>query len=431
MATGHPNSLMRFLRGVAAAHGGGDAADGQLLHRFATRQDEAAFAALVGRHGRVVWGACRRVLRDPNDAEDAFQATFLVLARKAGSVARPELLGNWLYGVACHTAREAKARAARRRAKERQAATGPAADPASGVDWADLRPVLDEEIGRLPAKYRAPFVLCYLEGRTNEEAARLLGCPKGTVLSRLAWARERLRSRLTRRGLALSAGLAATLLALNSAPAAVPAPLVRSTVEAATLVAAGKAAAGAVPARVAALTEGVLRAMSVTRFRIAAAVLLAVVLAGGVGVATSVLRAEGEGAEPRQPATGAAAAPQAPKEEPAGDEVTLATAAPVVVRTVPEAGSDGVDPDLAEIKATFSKDMLDGDWSWVTFGKENFPKLAGKPKYLADKRTAVLPVKLDPGKTYALWLNSEKFRNFKDTDGRPAVPYLLVFKTKK
>jgi RNA polymerase sigma-70 factor (ECF subfamily) len=420
---------MRFLRGVAAAHGGGDAADGQLLHRFATRQDEAAFAALVGRHGRVVWGACRRVLRDPNDAEDAFQATFLVLARKAGSVARPELLGNWLYGVACRTAREAKARAARRRAKERQAAAGPAADPASGVDWADLRPVLDEEIGRLPAKYRAPFVLCYLEGRTNEEAARLLGCPKGTVLSRLAWARERLRSRLTRRGLAVSAGLVAALLAYNAAPAAVPAPLVRSTIEAAALVAAGKAAAGAVPARVAALTEGVLRAMSMTRFRIAAAVLLAVVLAGGgVGVATSVLRAEGGRAEPRPLA---AAAPQAPKEEPAGDEVTLATAPPVIVRTVPEAGADGVDPGLTEIKATFSKDMADGSWSWAMFGKENFPKVDGKPKYLADRRTAVLPVKLEPGKTYALWLNSEKFQNFKDADGRPAVPYLLVFRTKK
>jgi hypothetical protein len=145
-------------------------------------------------------------------------------------------------------------------------------------------------------------------------------------------------------------------------------------------------------------------------------------------VATSVLRAEGGRAEPRQPA---AAAPQAPKEEPAGDEVTLGTAPPVVVRTVPEAGSDGVDPDLTEIKATFSKDMADGSWSWATFGKENFPKLDGKPKYLADKRTAVLPVKLEPGKTYALWLNNEKFRNFKDTDGRPAVPYLLVFKTRK
>ena len=145
--------------------------------------------------------------------------------------------------------------------------------------------------------------------------------------------------------------------------------------------------------------------MCIIRVRIAA-VLLAVVLAGG-GVATSFLRAKG------------------------GDEVTLATAPAVVVRTVPEAGSDGVDPQLTEIKATFSKDMVDGTWSWSTYGEENFPKVDGKPKYLADKRTCVLPVKLEPGKTYALWLNSEKFTNFKDAAGRPAVPYLLVFRTRK
>ena len=109
------------------------------------------------------------------------------------------------------------------------------------------------------------------------------------------------------------------------------------------------------------------------------------------------------------------------------------TAPPVVVKTVPEAGADEVDPKLEEIKVTFSKDMRDGSWSWSSFGKENFPKIkdGGKPKYLADRRTAVLPVKLEPGKTYALWLNSEKFQNFKDADGGPAVPYLLVFKTKK
>jgi RNA polymerase sigma-70 factor (ECF subfamily) len=425
MATGQPTSLMRFLRGLAARRGG-DAADGQLLHRFATRQDEAAFAALVRRHGPLVCGACRRVLHDPNDAEDAFQATFLVLARKAGSVARPELLGNWLYGVACRTAREAKARAARRRARERQVAARSAADPAADVDWADLRPVLDEEIGRLPARYRVPFVLCYLQGRTNEEAARLLGCPKGTVLSRLAWARQQLRSRLTRRGLALPGALVATVLASRAAPAGVPPALVCSTVEAATLVAAGKAVAGAVPARVADLTEGVLRAMFTTRLRIAAAIVLALVLAGGgAGVATSLLRAEGERAQARAPA----ADPAPRKEEPT--EVTLASAPPVVVRTVPEAGADDVDPQLTEIKVTFSKDMADGSWSWTTYGKDNFPKTDGKPKYLADKRTCVLPVKLEPGKTYALLLNSETFRNFKDEDGRPAVPYLLVFRTKK
>jgi RNA polymerase sigma-70 factor (ECF subfamily) len=113
------------------------------------------------------------------------------------------------------------------------------------------------------------------------------------------------------------------------------------------------------------------------------------------------------------------------------DEVTLESVPPVVVKTVPEAGAGEVDPKLTEIKVTFSKDMQDGTWSWATLSEESFPKLNGKPKYLADKRTCVLPVKLEPGKTYAIWVNSEKFKNFKDVDGRSAVPYLLVFKTKK
>lgn len=113
------------------------------------------------------------------------------------------------------------------------------------------------------------------------------------------------------------------------------------------------------------------------------------------------------------------------------DDVTLESAAPVVVKTVPEAGASDVDAKLTEIKVTFSKEMQDGTWSWTTVSKATFPKLDGKPKYLANKRTCVLPVKLEPGKTYAVWINSEKFGNFKDSDGRSAVPYLLVFKTKK
>jgi RNA polymerase sigma-70 factor (ECF subfamily) len=113
------------------------------------------------------------------------------------------------------------------------------------------------------------------------------------------------------------------------------------------------------------------------------------------------------------------------------DDVTLESVPPAVMKTAPEAGADGVNPKLTEIKVTFSKDMQDGTWSWVTLSKESFPNLDGKPKYLPDKRTCVLPVKLEPGKTYAIWVNSEKFDNFKDTEGRSAVPYLLVFRTKK
>ena len=113
------------------------------------------------------------------------------------------------------------------------------------------------------------------------------------------------------------------------------------------------------------------------------------------------------------------------------EDITIATAPPVVVQTVPQAGSTDVDPKLAEIKVTFSKDMLDGSWSWSQVSEGTHPKVDGKPKYLKDKRTCVLPVKLEPGKTYALWINSEKFGNFKDAEGKSAVPYLLVFQTKK
>jgi RNA polymerase sigma factor (sigma-70 family) len=277
MATG---DLIRFLRSIAAPRGGGDATDGQLLHRFATGHDEAAFTALLQRHGPMVMGVCQRVLRHRHDAEDAFQAAFLVLVRKAGSIASPELLGNWLYGVAYRTALRAKAE---RHAHERLVLDVPAEESTPDVVWADLRPVLDEEVNRLPDKYRVPFVLCYLGGRTNEEAAQALGYPKGTVLSRLAWARARLRSRLTRRGLALSAGLFATALAHHATSAAVPPALAGPTVQAAMLLAAGKATASV---RVAALTEGVLKAMSPAKSRIATVVLLAL---GMVGAGTVML----------------------------------------------------------------------------------------------------------------------------------------------
>jgi RNA polymerase sigma factor (sigma-70 family) len=267
------------------------------LERFARQQDEAAFAALVRRHGPMVLGVCQRILRDPHDAEDAFQATFLVLVRKTGSLARPELLANWLYGVACRTALSARAEAARRRTCERPVVDRPV-EGSADADWHDLRPVLDEEVSRLPDVYRVPFVLCYLEGKTNDEASRHLGCPKGTVLSRLARARERLRVRLTRRGLALSAGLGAAVLTQKAAPAALPPTLADSTTKAAAQFAAGKAAtAGAVSARVAALTTGVLRAMFLAKLK---TVGMFVLLLGLVVGTAALVRDRAGAVEPAQ-----------------------------------------------------------------------------------------------------------------------------------
>jgi RNA polymerase sigma factor (sigma-70 family) len=232
--------------------------DAQLLERFALAQSEVAFAELVRRHGPMVLGVCRRVLRHEQDAEDAFQAAFLVLARKAACVARPGLLGNWLYGVACRTAREARGLQARRRCRERQVESMPEPavfEPSRSGDW---QSALDEELSNLPERYRAAVVLCELDGRPRREVADLLGIPEGTLSSRLATARKKLAHRLARRGVALPAGaLAAVLPPL--ATAAVPRALLVSTVKAATSSAAG--AAAGVSAEVAALAKGVVQAM--------------------------------------------------------------------------------------------------------------------------------------------------------------------------
>jgi len=224
--------------------------DGQLLQRFAAGQDEGAFALLVRRHGAMVLGVCRRVLDNEHDAEDAFQATFLVLARQAQSIRKLESVGSWLYGVAYRISLRARADAARRRALEEQARTMPEQDPFVEAAWRELRPVLDEEVNRLPPKYRDPIILCYLEGKTNTEAARALGWTKGTVSGRLARARELLRSRLVRRGVTVTPALLLLLLSRESLSSTVSSTLVAATVAAAQLGKAGAAAtAGVVSAR--------------------------------------------------------------------------------------------------------------------------------------------------------------------------------------
>jgi RNA polymerase sigma factor (sigma-70 family) len=298
--------VMHSLRGVLSAPGADAAADARLLEHFLLRGDESAFEALVRRHGPMVLGVCRRILGQEADAEDAFQATFLVLVRKADSVRPREMVGNWLYGVACRTALGARKAAARRRARERQAAGAPRPAPADDPGG-DLRSALDREVARLPDSYRAALVLCDLEGKTRPEAARQLGWPEGTVASRLARARALLARRLARHGLAPAGGSLAAALGQGAASAFVPQPLVGATVKAAGVWAAGQAA-GAVPAKAAALAEGVLKAMFVSKVRFAGVVLLALSVAGaGAGVvAYQALGAErgkaARGAPPRAPA---------------------------------------------------------------------------------------------------------------------------------
>jgi RNA polymerase sigma factor (sigma-70 family) len=260
--------------------------DRELLDRFAGHGDQAAFTALVERHGPMVLGLCRRVLGDAHDAEDACQATFLVLARKAASIRKKDALASWLHGVAFHAATNLRRYRARRRAQQGTTHQAAPSDPAGEVTWREVRAALDEELARLPERYRAPLVLCYLEGRTRDEAAQLLGWSEGTLRGRLERGRDVLRSRLIRRGLGLSAALLAAALG-REASASVRPPFVVATVETASRFTAGRAAAGLIPGQVASLAEGVLQAMFLNKLRTGAAALLVL----GLVVATSVLLA--------------------------------------------------------------------------------------------------------------------------------------------
>jgi RNA polymerase sigma factor (sigma-70 family) len=266
-----------------------EATDGQLLERFRTDRDEAAFETLVLRHGPMVFGVCRRVLGNVHDAEDAFQATFLILARKPASVRKRGSLGSFLYGVAHRAALQAKRALLRRRARE--ASVMPRNESTHDEDtWCGLREALDEELGRLPENYRCPLVLCDLEGRTRREAARQLGLPEGTVASRLARARRLLAKRLARHGLSLSGGAVPAALAEGAASAAVPVRLVVTTVKTATLVAVGQGA-GATPAAL--LMNEVLKVMLLTKLKF---VMTAMMVAATLVTSSVVYRAAGQSA---------------------------------------------------------------------------------------------------------------------------------------
>jgi RNA polymerase sigma factor (sigma-70 family) len=289
MSSGQLGDIPRQLRRAALLPDGGEMTDGQLLECFITRRDEVAFEALVRRHGPMVLGVCRRVLRHVQDAEDAFQATFLILVRKADAIGQRELLGNWLYGVAYRTALEARAKTNRRRTRERQVSPMPEPEADDGTDVGrDLRLLLDQELNRLPDKYRVPVVLCDLEGETRRDVAQKLGIPLGTLSGRLTTARRLLAKRLARHGV----GVALTaVLSPSAASACVSAPLVASTVEAATAVAAGQMAAGVVSVQVAALTEGVLKAMWVKKLKIVTTWwLTAGIILGGAAVVVQANR---------------------------------------------------------------------------------------------------------------------------------------------
>jgi RNA polymerase sigma factor (sigma-70 family) len=293
-----PGDVQRELRTVFTSGTVAGLTDAELLDRFLGRRDDgASFEALVARHGPMVLGVCRDLLGDEHAADDAFQATFLVLVRKAATVRVGDSLGRWLHGVAHRVARHARCDAARRRRREEAVAgaSTTVSTPAADAERAELRAALHDELARLPASFRAPIVLCHLEGLTHEEAAQQLRCPVGMVRSRLARGRDRLRGRLVRRGVAPAAAL---VVLERSSRAAVPATLVASTAGTAARFAGG-AGVGAISTTVLTLTKGVLFSMTLGPIKVAATGLMAV---GLISVAASgVVAQQGKPATAEKP----------------------------------------------------------------------------------------------------------------------------------
>jgi RNA polymerase sigma factor (sigma-70 family) len=358
MATAQLGTLVRHIKELAAGHVARHRTDRQLLDDFAARRDEGAFARLVERHGPMVLRVCRNVLRHEQDAEDAFQATFLVLARQTASIRKREALASWLHGVAYRTAMKAKRSAARRRNHEaRLRDVKPKA--AAGPTWDDVQALLDQEIQRLPESFRSAFVLCVLDGKTVPAAAAELGVKEGTLSWRLTRAGQRLRRQLARRGIQLSALLAALSLAQGAGNAAAPAVLVNAAIRCGLLFAAGEPAAGVIPPHVAALAAGVTRAMFLTRAKITAVLLLATaLLAGGSAWARRAPAAPGDETNP------GVKRPEDAKSRAAGPKAGSTDQADL------DSDGDGL-PDFQEVhkyrtdpnkKDTAGQGTPDGDW---------------------------------------------------------------------
>lgn len=284
MAKGPLAVAAAFLRRMASE----EVSDGDLVWAFHADSDQEAFASLVERHGPLVWSVCQRVLGNKHDAEDAFQATFLVLARKAGSIRRQESIGSWLYGVAYRTAVRTRCQAAQRHSHERHAADMPKVHGYDAEIWQELQPVLDAELNELPRKYRDPIVLCHLQEKSREEVARQLGCQLGTLKSRLSRGLDKLRARLLRRGVEISTCTLGALLIENASAgsAAMPTYLARSTAKSAAWFAAGKGAAlGTIPASVTAVAESVSKLLLLSKLaKIAAVALVAVAALVAIGI---------------------------------------------------------------------------------------------------------------------------------------------------
>jgi RNA polymerase sigma factor (sigma-70 family) len=349
MATAQMSTVIRHLRRAVLRQDGAGWTDGQLLASFIDQKDEAAFEVLVRRHGSMVFGVCRRVIDNHHDAEDAFQATLLVLACKASSVRPRERVANWLHGVALRTAMKAKALTTKRRGREKQVMAMPEPEAPQQAQWRDLQPLLDQELNGLPENYRLPILLCDLEGKAIKEAAQQLGWPQGTLAGRLARGRKLLAKRLASRGVVLSAGSLALVVSRNVASAGVPISLVSSTVEAACMIAAGQTTvAGVVPSGVAVLTEGVLKTMFMTKLKRAIAAVL--VMAAAIGIGAWSLGYGTAAGQQNEGTNADALVSQPPRPESAEQPTKKATSN----RPTANQREDKLDDDLGKLQGTWS-----------------------------------------------------------------------------
>ena len=424
---------------------GSSSDDWCLLGAYASRRDEPAFASLVSRYVDLVYSAAARRVGAGHLAEDVTQAVFVILAKKANSIRRDAPLSAWLLSTVRYAAANARKIEARRRRHEQIAAQVRAAgacssNPTDVLVWQEVARELDDAVLKLPALDRRAVLLRYFQDRPIADVAADLNVSEGAAKQRLTRAMDKLRHRLDRRGAAgvasiRSAGLA-TLLTTHAVRAA-PAGLTK-TACAASAAACGLAAGTATttPTTATTIAKGAMHMMTWTKLKIAAAVVAAITIGGATGVITvkNAMAAAPQppaAASPKpQPGDAAAAETKLKRKDNMGI-ISVADAPPVIVSTTPQAGAADVDAAATtEIKVTFSKEMETGGFSWVTYGKDTFPKTTGKAHFLDDKRTCVLPVKLEPGHPYVMWLNQGQFKGFSDTDGNKAVPYLLVFETK-
>jgi len=399
--------------------------DWTLLRRYAERRDQTAFALIMRRHSGLVFSAALRRVGNRELAEDVTQAVFIVLEAKSKSLANGNgAMSQWLLRCVRFASANAVKIESRRQRHESSAAQNAhratdgacSANPTDVLIWHEIAQQLDDAVLKLPTTDRQAILLRYFEDRPIEQIAASMNLTEGAVRQRLSRATEKLRHRLARHNGAMLASIDATALAallvlhvVRPAPAGLSAATLTAIAENTTSTGLS-------------IAKGAMHMMTWTKAKLAAAVVMGALAITGTGGIVAMNHATASAAPTPKPIP-------APEEQ--NSSVTLAGVPPVVVKTEPQSGAAAVDSAIKEIKVSFSKDMQDNSWSWSTLSQDSFPKTTGKPRYLADKRTCVLPVELKAGQTYAIWINSNQFGNFKDSAGHGAVPYLLVFETRK